>query len=85
MILVAIWVVAGLLVGVAAEVRGRRFVTWCLLALVLSPLLAFVVLVILPDLRLWPADPAEDRYLARADVPRPDVLDEEAARDGEVT
>ncbi len=51
MILVILWLVFAVVVGVAANGRGRTGIGWFLLAVVLSPLIAGVILAILPDLR----------------------------------
>lgn len=39
------------LVGVMADNRGRSGPGWCLLSLLLSPLVCFVILLVIPDLK----------------------------------
>lgn len=73
MTIVIAWLVTAVLVGVAADIRGRRFRTWCLLALVLSPLLAFGILVLLRDLRTDPIP--EDRRNSAGRAAPPDLDD----------
>jgi hypothetical protein len=49
--IVAVWVIFALLVGGAAHERGRCGLCWLLLALVISPLIAGLIVAIMPDLR----------------------------------
>lgn len=44
----ALWIVFAVVIGIGASARGRSGFGWFLLALVLSPLIAFVLLVLLP-------------------------------------
>lgn len=48
---VIIWVVFAFVVGGVAGARGRSNFGWLLLAIILSPLIAGLILAILPDLR----------------------------------
>jgi hypothetical protein len=53
MLLVVIgWVIFACVVGAAASGRGRSSVGWLILALIISPLLAGILLAILPDLHI---------------------------------
>jgi hypothetical protein len=52
MIVVAIWLTFAILVGVAASSRGRFGFGWFCLAIILSPLIAILVLLVLPDLQV---------------------------------
>jgi hypothetical protein len=45
------WLIFSIIVGVAAERRGRSGIGWIFLALFLSPLIAAIVLALLPDPR----------------------------------
>jgi uncharacterized membrane protein YhdT len=49
LIYVAVWVVCAFLVGAYAASKGRDRVQWDLTALLISPLIAFVVLAVLPE------------------------------------
>lgn len=49
--LVIVWAILAVIVGAASGARGRSTAGWFLLALVLSPLIAGLFLLILPDLR----------------------------------
>ncbi|HYA07015.1 MAG TPA: hypothetical protein VEF90_14090 [Xanthobacteraceae bacterium] len=51
MLLLILWLVFAVLIGAAARTRGRNGVGWFLLAILLSPLFAGLILAILPDLR----------------------------------
>jgi hypothetical protein len=46
------WLIASVLVGIGAAGRGRNGFGWFLLAVIISPLLAFILLALLPNLRL---------------------------------
>jgi hypothetical protein len=46
-----IWLVLAVVVGVAANSRGRNGFGWFVLGIVISPLIAGLLLAILPDLR----------------------------------
>ena len=48
---VLIWLIVSMIVGVAAERRGRAGVPWIFAVIVLSPLIAAVVLAMMPDRR----------------------------------
>jgi hypothetical protein len=50
-IVVVCWLVFAIVVGSAAGGRGRSGIGWLVLALILSPLIAGLLLAILPDLR----------------------------------
>jgi hypothetical protein len=52
MFVVVIWLTFAALVGVAASSRGRLGLGWFCLAVLLSPLVAIIVLLVLPDLEL---------------------------------
>lgn len=44
------WLIFSIIVGVAAGARGRSGIGWFVLAMVISPLLALILLVLLPKL-----------------------------------
>lgn len=46
----ALWVILAIVIAAAASQRGRFGLGWLLLALVLSPLIAGILLAVLPDL-----------------------------------
>lgn len=48
------WIFLSVLVGVAASSRGRGSGTWFLLAMIFSPLLAIIGLVLVPNLKSAP-------------------------------
>lgn len=50
LLLLALWVVLSLVIGIWARSRGRSKVTWALIALLVSPLIAAVLLVYARDL-----------------------------------
>jgi hypothetical protein len=52
MIIVIGWLIFSIVVGAAAAGRGRSTLGWALLALFISPLIAGVLLAVLPDLRM---------------------------------
>jgi hypothetical protein len=45
------WFIFAVVIGVAASSRGRSGLGWWLLAMIISPVLALVLLVLLPSLR----------------------------------
>jgi phosphotransferase system glucose/maltose/N-acetylglucosamine-specific IIC component len=47
-----LWLGIAVVIGVGAKGRGRSGLGWFLLAVFLSPLIAGLLLVVLPDLRL---------------------------------
>ena len=51
MLLLIVWLAFAVLVGTAANARGRSGLGWFVLAMLLSPLVAGVILALLPDLR----------------------------------
>jgi len=51
MLLLILWLAFAVLIGAAARTRGRNGVGWFLLAILLSPLFAGLILALLPDLR----------------------------------
>lgn len=61
--LIALAVFISLLVGIAAGRRGRSFVGWTLLSMLITPILALLLLMLLRDL---------SRHAA-PDAPRPDT------------
>ena len=50
MLIIALWIGIAIVVGVGAHGRGRSGFGWFLLAIFLSPLIAGLLLVVLPDL-----------------------------------
>ena len=49
--LLIIWVIFAVIVGAAASGRGRSVAGWIVLAILISPLLALILLVVMPNLR----------------------------------
>jgi hypothetical protein len=49
-LIVLAWIGIAIVIGVGARSRGRSGLGWFLLAILLSPLIAGVLLVVLPDL-----------------------------------
>lgn len=45
------WIAFSVVIGIAAGARGRSSGGWCVLALIISPVLALVLLVLLPKLK----------------------------------
>ena len=52
MLIVAIWLAFAILVGVVASSRGRSGFGWFCIAALISPLIAILVLMVLPDLQV---------------------------------
>jgi hypothetical protein len=48
---IVIWLVLAIVIGVAAARRGRSGLGWLVASLILSPLIAAIVLALLPDRR----------------------------------
>jgi hypothetical protein len=48
---IIIWLVLAIVIGVAAARRGRSGLGWLFLSLILSPLVAAILLALLPDRR----------------------------------
>jgi phosphotransferase system glucose/maltose/N-acetylglucosamine-specific IIC component len=48
---VVIWLVLAIVIGVAAARRGRSGLGWLVASLILSPLIAAILLALLPDRR----------------------------------
>lgn len=48
------WIAFSIVVGIAAGARGRSSGGWCVLALAISPVLALILLVLLPNLKGQP-------------------------------
>ncbi len=55
--LFAVWFIFAVIVGIGASSRGRNGLGWWLLAMLISPLLAVILLMLLPSLKK-PADAA---------------------------
>jgi peptidoglycan/LPS O-acetylase OafA/YrhL len=51
-LILLLWLGIAIVIGVGAKGRGRSGFGWFLLAIFLSPLVAGLLLVVLPDLRL---------------------------------
>ena len=49
--LLFVWVAFAVIVGAAANGRGRSVAGWIVLAVLISPLLALILLVVMPNLR----------------------------------
>jgi hypothetical protein len=50
MLIVLVWIGISIVIGIGAKGRGRSGFAWFLLAILLSPLIAGLLLVVLPDL-----------------------------------
>ena len=50
-IFVVVWIVLALMVGFAANARGRGPIAWFFLAVILSPLIAIIFLIAFPAVR----------------------------------
>jgi hypothetical protein len=65
---ILIWLILSVIVGVAAERRGRSGMAWVFFSIFLSPLIAAIVLAMLPDYRYQKAKQrlaAYDRAVAQ--------------------
>ena len=51
--IVLAWIVLSVIVGVAANTRGRGGAGWAVLALIVSPLIAGLLVLALPKLQDW--------------------------------
>jgi hypothetical protein len=51
-LILLLWLGIAIVIGVGAKGRGRSGIGWFVLAIFLSPLIAGLLLVVLPDLRL---------------------------------
>lgn len=69
--ILAIWLVFAIIVGVVANGRGRSAIGWFLLALLISPLIAIIVLLV-----MGPGTPAPGTPGAPPAVPMIGVADE---------
>jgi hypothetical protein len=58
-----VWFILSVAVGTYAEKKGRSGVSWWLLAMVISPLIAFIFALIADDLRVDPSQPNPDTHL----------------------
>lgn len=54
---VVVWLVVCVLIGVAASARGRSGVGWFVLSLLITPLLAGLILLLMPVLKDGPEKP----------------------------
>lgn len=52
MLIAIIWLVLALVIGFAAGQRGRSGIGWFFLAVILSPLIAGLLVAVLPDLQV---------------------------------
>jgi phosphotransferase system glucose/maltose/N-acetylglucosamine-specific IIC component len=66
---IVIWLVLAIVIGVAAARRGRSGLGWLVASLILSPLIAAIVLALLPDRRYEEALNRLAALDARADPP----------------
>lgn len=57
------WFTFAVILGIAAAGRGRSGVGWFLLAMIISPLLALILLVLLPNLKMGTAAPTPDTHI----------------------
>lgn len=58
-----LWFIFAVIVGVGASSRGRSGFGWFVLAMLISPLLAVILLVLLPSLRSTPGGPTPDTHV----------------------
>lgn len=71
--LVIFWVICAVIVAVGAAGRGRSGLSWFVLAIVISPLLALILLAIMPNLAEKPPAPQIVQVQA-ADSPPADEM-----------
>ncbi|OQS41130.1 hypothetical protein B0T39_09225 [Chromobacterium haemolyticum] len=55
--LLAVWLIFSIIVIVVAEGRGRSRLWWFLISLVISPLLALIALLVLPNIKADAREP----------------------------
>jgi hypothetical protein len=63
--LIVLWLVLAVIVGAAANTRGRNPLGWMILAVILSPMLAGLLVLVLPSLR---DEPGADHTKRRGNV-----------------
>jgi len=57
------WIVFAIIVGVGAAARGRSGLGWAVLGLVISPVLALVLLLLLPNRKTAPGTPTPETHV----------------------
>jgi phosphotransferase system glucose/maltose/N-acetylglucosamine-specific IIC component len=57
------WIGFAIIVGVGAAARGRSALGWAILGLVISPLLALVLLLLLPNRKTAPGTPTPETHV----------------------
>ena len=57
------WIIFSIIVGIAAGSRGRSSGGWCVLAMLISPVLALILLVLLPKLKGEGAAPSPSTHV----------------------
>lgn len=68
--LLAFWIIFAIIVAVAASSRGRSGLGWFLIAVLLSPVLALILVLVLPNLAEDERRQAEARSLADSETLR---------------
>lgn len=58
------WLLFSIIVGVIASSRGRSGFGWFLLAMLISPVLALLVVVLTPSLKAAPAEPTPETHIS---------------------
>jgi len=72
--IIVVWVLTSVAVGYRADLRGRDFVGWIFLSLLISPLVAAFILFLLPArARLGPATTTQDPRWANLRALTPDM------------
>jgi hypothetical protein len=57
------WIIFAVVVGIGAAYRGRSALGWTALSVVISPLLALVLLLLLPSLKIAPGTPTPETHV----------------------
>lgn len=61
--IIAVWVIFSIVVGIGAAYRGRSGIGWIFLSLLISPLLALILLMLLPSRRVAPGTPTPETHV----------------------
>ena len=51
LVILIVWVIVSIIVGIAANARGRNGVGWFFVSILLSPVLALLLLLVFPPLK----------------------------------
>lgn len=58
-----LWLIFSIVVAVGASSRGRSGLTWFFVAMIISPLLAVILLFLMPVIQVRPAGPTPDTHV----------------------